>query len=173
MIKTSHTIRYFAVLLALLLTAGCQKDDAQQTYEQEAFQVPQNFTAMTVDGQQEGEPDDDDWRISPRYAGLVRFYSDDEIRYPYPNPAATDQRVTFEMYISLDALEGLVVGGYNQQDQFVPLYTQYDTPNGLITFRINPSNLAQIGGEQAVGLHRIFIFDSADNLITYGDIKIE
>ncbi|MGM0588550.1 MAG: hypothetical protein ACQETE_09065 [Bacteroidota bacterium] len=174
MIKTFPvSLNLTIAVLFFAIAVGCNQEDEQQQFESSAFQTPNNYTPMTLDGKPDGDPDEDDWRISPMYSGLVRFYSDENVRYPYPNSVATDQRVTVELYISLDALNGIIVGGYNDQDEFIRLFSTYDTPNGLTSFTINPTDIAQFGGQQAVGLHRIYIFDTTDNLVTYGDIKID
>ena len=157
----------FAVLLA---TNGCSSaDDAQRKFENEAFRAPSGFTRTSSSGEVISV-DPDDWRVSPLYAGFV------EVSPAFPNPTIGDN-VTIELLITgLGAVNGLEVFSLDEQNQLKPLF--YDDriplPVGFSQILINPVRFGPSGTiAGARGLHRVFVFDGRENLITYGDIMVE
>ena len=160
-------------LFSLFLLSTCDSyDDAQSEFEQQAFQSPSNFTRTNANGQVISE-DPDDWRISPMFQSLVRI-----VTPAYPNPTQNDQ-VFIELDIGIDDVRGLEVLTIQQsfgQSVFRELYAdrRNPLPPGLLTITIDPVNFSPNNSyEDAIGLHRVFIFDTRRNLISYGDVMVE
>lgn len=165
--------KLYFLLLVFLFAVSCTRNDDQREFEQEAYQIPQNFTRTTAQGQVISV-DEDDWRIGPLFQGLI------EIEPPFPNPSNTTTAIQFEISVTgVQSITGLEVIVFF--DDYDPNYGSnvlyYDTQTiqpGLTTFQINPIELGEEPvAESALGLHRIFIFDGRQQLISYGDIKIE
>lgn len=151
---------------------SCSGSDDQREFEQQALSTPSGFTETDASGAVTGDVDPDDWRIAPFFQGLV------EIQPAYPNPVQTTENVNIEITITgVEAVRGLDImvwfdGGHVQsvyQDPGNPLNP------GLIVARFSALDLSRFdnGGEGARGLRRVLIFDGNDNLISYGDIKVE
>ncbi len=164
-----------ALLFTFLIAgiAACSSaDDAQREFEQEAFQPPSGFTKTGANGEII-ENDPKDWRVSPLFSGFV-----DVIQPAYPNPT-TGQTVEFQILITgLDSVNGLEVATIDDNNRFKVLYFDERRPLPIgshsITFNpvlFAPGQSGTISG--ARGLHRVFVFDHRDNLITYGDVKVE
>lgn len=165
--------KLYFLLLVFLFAVSCTRNDDQREFEQEAYQVPQNVTQTTAQGQVTSV-DEDDWRIAPLFQGLI------EIEPPFPNPSNTTSSIQFEISVTgVQSITGLEVIVFF--DDYDPNYgtnvLYYETQTiqpGLTTFQINPMELGEEPvAESARGLHRIFIFDGRQQLISYGDIKIE
>lgn len=163
----------FFVLLFALLSLNCTRNDDQRDFEQEAYRIPQNFTRTTAQGEVTSV-DEDDWRIAPLFQGLI------EIEPPFPNPSNTTSAIQFEIEITgVQSITGLeVIVFFDDYDpnygSNVLYYENQTLQPGLTTFQINPIELGEEPvAESARGLHRIFIFDGRQQLISYGDIKIE
>lgn len=164
----------FGVFSIIPLVTACS-NNAQNQFLRDAEQTPSGYTHTDVSGKILSK-DPNDWRIGPMFQGFIEV-----TQPPYPNPASTNQEITLELNINgLQAIYGLYVytnlnqsAGVNQakliyQDPSAPL-----SP-GLITIKINPIVFSPTGvASDASGLHRIFIYDSRNNLITYGDIMIQ
>lgn len=166
-----------AILLLLLAFNACNTaNEDQRKFEDEAFSEPQGFTATDDRGNViEGEEDPDDWRIAPLFVGLI------EVRIPaYPNPVTPgiDNNVSIEFDVFVDeSIHGLRIYGYNENDNRVPLMSEHvdRTLDAILhEFTFDPNKLSQYGSRGDItGLHRIYITDRNDELITYGDIMIE
>ena len=144
--------------------------DAQVLFEREAYSLPSNYTATNRNGSVVGgQEDPDDWRVSPYYEGLVYILP------PFPNPVLANQRLSFELIVTgIDEVDGIRVHAlYNGEDLSPALYQSAHgpIPIGLLSISLNPSELSQLGGDTD-RLHRMLVLDSQDNVITYGDIKI-
>lgn len=164
----------FLILFGLMftLTSCSSTDDAQRDFEREAFRTPSGITQTDGSGNIIST-DPDDWRIGPLFAGFV------EVQQPaYPNPT-TGQLVTIELLITgLGAVNGLDVVTLDDRNFFKRLFfdERRPLPVGFTQIIINPVQFAPGGSgtiSGARGLHRVFIFDGRDNLITYGDIRVE
>lgn len=159
-----------AVLMTALLSCS-SSDDAQQEFEQEAFRSPADITETNSSGDIIGT-DPDDWRVSPLYSGFV------EIERPaYPNPT-NGETVFIELLITgLGSVNGLEVVTLDERNIFRTLYfdERQPLPVGFSLVSFDPVLFAPgsntISGAQ--GLHRVFIFDRRDNLVTYGDVLVE
>lgn len=165
-------MRYHLLLLSvfLLLIVSCTRNDDQRAFEQSAYQRPQGITETNNLGEIQND-DEDDWRISPLFEGLIR------ISPPFPNPVVTNQAITFEIDVTgVQAISGLEVIVWFNTNRFNTVYfdNQSPLPPGLTTFQINPLELSEFGTvESARGTHRVIIFDGNQQMISYGDIRVE
>lgn len=164
--------KFYSVLALLMLftfLGSCTRNDAQREFEKEAYALPQNFTETTNQGEVL-EVDEDDWRTSPLYQGLI------EIVPPFPNPTTTNQSIQFEVEVTgVQSVDGLEVMARFENNSFRSLYQSFETLQpGLTTFQINPIEFAQFGNvEGARGLNRVYIFSGNQQMISYGDIMVE
>jgi hypothetical protein len=164
--------KFYSFLLISLLfafTATCTRNDAQRDFEHEAYAGPRNYTQTTSQGEVISV-DEDDWRTSPLFQGLI------DIVPPYPNPVNTNEAIQFEVEVTgVQSVTGLEVLARFEDNTFRTLYQSFETLQpGLSTFQINPMELAQFGNpEGARGLNRIFIFNSNQQMISYGDVMVE
>ncbi len=164
------TATIFSVFLS-----GCNNNKAQQQFENDARKTPSGYTNTDATGKVISK-DPDDWRISPLFQGFIYVSQP-----PYPNPAGTTQQIKFELQINgLESIYGLYVYTNLQsntgQYQVQQIYYNPDSPlqPGLITIPFIPSQFTITGNaSDARGLHRIFVYDGRQNLITYGDILIQ
>lgn len=161
------------LLLSILGThilAGCSKSDDQKEFENQALNLPQDYTTADENGNITDE-DSNDWRISPIYAGLVR------VEIPaHPNPVVGD-RFEIDIFISgIDAIpsgrmEFFIINSVGEQ---IPLaYSVENVTTGLTSIPLSRSQIPGISSSEIAGLYRLVISDGRNNFITYGDIKIE
>ena len=162
-----------SILLGIALLwslAACSGNDDQSEFEKEAYRDPFGYTETNNQGTIISV-DDDDWRVSPFYQGLV------DINPPFPNPASIGSPINFEVNIvGIQSVAGLDVQIRYPNNQWNNLYLSFDSPlpPGINTFQLDPVTLGQFGtAESARGLHRIFFFDFNQRLISYGDILVE
>lgn len=158
-----------AILLAILIS-GCGRDSDQEQFEREAFGQPENFTRTSSSGEILSE-DPDDWRIAPMFQGFI-----DVNQPPFPNPS-TGTRFRMELLITgLESINGVEVYARDEFGRPFRIYTDQrrPLPPGITELMIEPSWLTTTGlYSNAIGLHRIFIYDANGNMITYGDLKVE
>ncbi|MCH8558792.1 MAG: hypothetical protein LAT84_13275 [Balneolia bacterium] len=165
--------RLAALGAVLILLVSCSStDDAQREFEDEAFRLPNNFTETDASGNIISE-DPNDWRVSPLFSGVV------EVNQPaYPNPT-TGQNVRIELLVlSLNPVNGIYVRTYieNQFARTLTFDERVPVPQGFISLEFDPRLFDPSGSNTisgARGLHRVYIFDNRQNLITYGDVKVE
>ncbi|MDR9415806.1 MAG: hypothetical protein RI564_05950 [Gracilimonas sp.] len=151
------------------MVVSCTRNDAQREFEQEAYSTPSGYTATTNQGEIL-ETDQDDWRTSPLFQGLI------DVVPVYPNPVTTDQAIQVEVEVTgVQSVSGLEVLTRFQDGSFRSLYQSFETLQpGLTTFSINPIEFAEFGNpEGARGLNRIYMLDGRGQMITYGDILVE
>lgn len=166
---------YLPVLLIslLFLATGCGQDDDQREFENEAFQLPEGITETSGNGEIISE-DPDDWRTAPFFAGLVF------VDPAFPNPVSIGDQLSLNIDVAgIDAISGLTVAVLIEDAanaQFRSLYSinQNPLPPGLTSININPVELGRFNSpESARGIHRIIIFDNRQNIISYGDVRVE
>ncbi len=155
----------------MLLVSNCGVNEEQRNFEQEALSPPEGITEMTATGVPvEGEEADaSDWRIAPEFRGLI------DVQTPaYPNPVAFNGAVRIDLFISgIQAVNGLQVFVYRPLNNTLdgPFYVEMQTNPGLLTVTLAPQQFARTGtGDE--NLYRIVIYDGVQNIITYGDIKV-
>ncbi|HEX6981948.1 MAG TPA: hypothetical protein VF181_04235 [Balneolaceae bacterium] len=165
---------YFSIiLLAGILLAGCSKSDDQRRFEDQALVAPQRITEMTANGRAIADKEDpDDWRISPMYRGLI------DIETPaYPNPVALNSNLRIDLYITgLETISTLDVYAFELPGR---IYGPVDilenlSSTTLVTINLNAAIVANSSaGSQASGIYRILIYDGRQNLISYGDVRLQ
>lgn len=165
--KTHATVLLF---FALLLFTGCSQNDAQREFEEQAFTFDDNITETKGSGEIiEGNEDPDDWRTAPFFSGLVFI---DPI---YPNPVLTNNRLTLNILITgNDAVSRLRVYSYPEFTRPRPVYNdpRSPLPPGTLSISLNPLDLSPTP-ENASGIYRIVVLDGRENVITYGDVRVE
>lgn len=170
------TYFHFSVLLLAVAfwVSGCSKSDDQREFENNArTQAPQGITEMTFEGTVvAGKQDPDDWRIAPMFGGLI------DVETPaYPNPVAFNSNLSIDLYISgLETISALEVYAFKFPGElYGPLYIEENlSSTTLVTINLNASSIAHsTGGSEASNIYRLLIFDGRQNLITYGDVRIE
>lgn len=161
-------------LLFTVLYVACGGSDEQRRFEREAFRPPEGITKTNTQGEVQ-EEDPDDWRISPYYQGLVEIQP--LYAPPYPNPVPLGSVLNFEIGVmGIQPVSGIDVQVRYPDDTWKNLYSTIGNsmPPGITTFQIDPVTLGQFGTPtSAKGMHRIYIFDFNQRLITYGDILVE
>jgi len=161
---TKHTFKLVAVVAALLVASGCDSHGQQDEFADDASAVPAGFV-RTVDGTEILEDDLDDWRTAPLYAGKV------SIRPAYPNPAAVDDFATVPF--SVTAFNAVVAP--------IQLKARREGTGPLITLETidragDPGSYAMTFSAARLGrtgLHRLFLFDAAGELVSYGDLMVQ
>lgn len=166
---------FFACIFVGCLLFGCSKSDDQRKFENEARTTPQNYTATNGNGEIINE-DPDDWRIAPMYSGLVSIGTPDN-QPPYPNPVTFNQNLTINIYIrSIETLNRIEVYTFELPSQIrgpISVLQDLSSPT-LETITLSGASISgSSGGSEATGLYRILIYDGQQNLITYGDIRVE
>ncbi|MFN1834292.1 hypothetical protein AB2B38_003430 [Balneola sp. MJW-20] len=160
----------FLLSALIILFAGCTRNDDQRAFEQQAYQPASGITQTNALGEVLST-DEDDWRTSPLFEGLIN------ISPPFPNPARTNQAITFEIDVTgVQAVSGLEMIVWFSSNRFATIYfdNQSPLPPGLTTFQINPIELSEFGTiETARGTHRVILFDGNQQMISYGDIRVE
>lgn len=155
------------LFLNLLFLSGCNQNSDQREFEQQAFSEPSGITKTDQIGTVIGNPDPDDWRISPFFQGDVELLSP-----PYPNPVLSNGELRIEILV-------YVLHRISEINIFVyrpPLFYRVDdrpqVPTGNTAFNI-PANIIARENLSPQGYYRIIIQDENGNVITYGDVEIE
>lgn len=165
----------FLLLVLCITAAACSQSDAQREFEREAQAPPENITEMTPGGQpvENGATDPEDWRSSPMYRGLV------DIETPaYPNPVNLNTPLRIEINNKgIETLSGIEVYVFQfdiTTDIAGPLYTaeQSSIFPGIITIQLDPNQFARRSTGNT-GIFRILIYDGRQNLISYGDVRVQ
>lgn len=166
---------YISILMifTFIAAAGCGQDDDQREFEQEAYQLPEGITETEGNGTIISE-DPDDWRTAPFFGGLIT------VEPIYPNPVSVSDQLSLDISVTgIDAVSGLTVAVLIENAAnagFRSLYSvsQNPVPPGLTSIPINPLELGRFNSpESARGIHRIIIFDNRQNIISYGDVRVE
>jgi hypothetical protein len=152
----------------VLLLLGCREDQDQLSFEQRALSAPVGITETDQNGRVISR-DRDDWNPAPLYDTFV------EIRPAFPNPT-TGERINLEIILS----------GTHNFRRFDVFFFNARVPPRLIssvqvnanqfvtTIQIDPialSNNSIYSG--AIGIHRIIVYDQQNNIITFGDVRVE
>jgi len=165
--KTSGSVLLFFTFIVFY---GCTQNDAQREFEEQAFTFDDNITQTNGSGQiVEDNEDPDDWRTAPFFSGLVFV---DPI---FPNPVLTNDRLTLNILITgNDAVSGLRIYSYPGFSRPRVVYDDIrrPLPPGTISVSLNPLDLTPTP-ESAPGIYRLVVLDANENVITYGDVRIE
>jgi len=85
--------KFFSIpvfLCFLLFSASCTRNNAQRDFEQDAYMEPAGYTSAERPTELTSV-DEDDWRTSPLFQGLVKVYP------AYPNPVSTNEQFFLEI----------------------------------------------------------------------------
>lgn len=155
-------------VLTLFLLIGCSQGSDQREFEQDAFREAEGFTETDSRGEIIRE-DPDDWRIAPFFQGLV------EIDPAYPNPVQSNNQISLDLIITgVESVSGLRIFAYYGANNIRQIYEDPRRPlsTGLTSIPLNPLDIARLS-ESPQGLYRIIVLDANENVITYGDIRVE
>lgn len=153
-----------SILFTLLITvmlAGCDSQEQQDNFVDEAGRAPSGF-ARTDDTGRILDDDADDWRTAPVFAGKVSFDP------AYPNPVGGDVVTIPVRVLEFNAVQGGLVVRARDGSGNLRLLDEIPRTSdpGAYVFRFSPVILAR------GGLVRIFIFDTLGELVTYGDLQL-
>lgn len=134
----------------------------QDDFAAEASRPPSGFTQTDEDGRILAD-DEDDWRTSPLYRGRV------VVDPAYPNPTPIGGFVTIPIRVTaFEAVRApLSVRAWREGRLTTLSVINRAADPGFYTFSFSA---ALVG---ATGLQRLFIFDAAGELVSYGDLMIE
>lgn len=149
-------------VLVMIMLSGCDGQKAAEAFEEAASRPPSGFTRTNDQGLVESD-DEDDWRISPLFAGKVR------VDPAYPNPTPGGTVIVHVAVLEFDAVGGGLVLRARDNSGRLALLDDLDdaTSPGTYVFQFPSILLAR------TGLVRLFILDRFGELISYGDLKIE
>ncbi len=153
--------RISVALILLTLITGCDSQEQQNDFAEDAGAPPSGFTSTNALGEIISR-DDDDWRTAPIYFGKVR------IDPAYPNPSSGEFVTVPVSILEFNALQGgLVLRARDSADRLRLLDEINDAGSpGAYILRFGPAILGR------TGLVRIFLFDRLGELVSYGDLQI-
>ncbi len=157
----SPVVLLIAILIAITVSS-CDTQEQQNDFATEASLPPKGFTSTNSVGDIISE-DENDWRTSPIYFGKVR------ISPLYPNPESVDFVTLPINILQFDAAQsGFTLranDGTLNNLILLDRMTDITGPGGYI-MRFSPAVLGRSG------LVRIFVFDSVNEIVSYGDLMI-
>lgn len=158
------SFRASLVVVALLAGAGCDTQEAQRDFADEAFSAPAGFVRTDAAGNLIAD-DPDDWRTAPAFEGVVF------VQPAFPNPPGADI-VTIPLSVqAFGAVPGGLVLVALDPVQPQTFYTLAEAPEardpGAYILQFSPTSLRQRG------LVRVFLLDGRRDLVSYGDIFVE
>ena len=163
-----HRLACLPALLILTLLGflgGCDSQDLQRAFEEDASQPPADFTRTDDCGEEPERVDEDDWRTSPLYRGTIATQP------ACPNPSRFGQNIIVQFTITqTNAVQGasLTLRAYDASGRLALLDGPIDgSLPGIVDFSFPAGLLPR------QGLQRLFVFDGASNLVTYGDVMVE
>lgn len=152
------------MIVILVAVSACDTQGEQDDFARDASAPPSGFV-RTTDGAEIIDDDLDDWRTAPVYAGRISF------RPAYPNPASIDDFVTvpFSVTAFQEVAAPLQIKTVRESDRLlITLETVEEAADpGSYAFTFSA---ARVG---STGLKRLYIFDAAGELVSYGDLMIE
>ncbi len=151
----------FAIFI-VILGSGCDSQEQQNNFSADASLPPKGFTATNESGEIISE-DEDDWRTSPIYFGKVR------ISPLYPNPENVEFVTVPINILQFDTAQGgFTLRAYDETLNSLILLDRMADINGPggYVLRFSPAVIGR------TGLVRVFVFDSANEIVSYGDLMI-
>jgi len=150
------------ILLYALLSSGCDIQEQQDEFAEQASATPNGYAATDNTGRILSD-DEDDWRTAPLFAGKVR------VDPAYPNPVSGDFVTIPVTILDFNSIRGAIqLRAFGGSGHFIVLD---EIPNagspGAYVFNFSPGLLGQNG------LHRLYLFDSASEIISYGDLLVQ
>jgi hypothetical protein len=152
----------------LVFASGCNQSSDQRDFERAAYSEPDGFTRTNAQGQV-SERDPDDWRVAPFFQGLI------DIDPAYPNPVQSNDQVSIDLIVTgVESVSGLRVFAFYGPNNLSILFEDQrrPLPPGLTAIPLSPLDIAQFP-ENPQGLYRVVVTDGNENVITYGDIRVE
>lgn len=167
---------FWIATFSSLLLVGCSKSDDQRNFENQALTTPDEITETNGSGEIVGATDPDDWQVSPMYNQLISI-SSELSDPPHPNPLPYNETLNLQVEFNVsDPVNTIAIRKFRlPSDAQYPLLRLLDQSE-LIDFNSIPlegSNIAEGAGTGGKGLYRILIYDGNQNLISYGDVRIE
>lgn len=149
------------VLFVSLFLAGCDTQDLQANFAQDASKPAAGFTRTDQDGRVL-DNDPDDWRTAPFFIGRVR------VEPAFPNPVNGGITSLTVSLLEFNAVRGgVVVRGFSSTgNQLRELARVNATDPGTYVLTLSPSQLGRNG------LIRVYLFDFFGELISYGDLMV-
>lgn len=141
---------------------GCDLQEQQDEFAEQAS-APANGIASTDNTGQILSDDEDDWRTAPLFAGKVR------VDPAYPNPVSGDFVTIPVTVLDYSAIRGVIqLRAFNGSGRFIVLdeIANASSPGAYI---LNFSS----GLLGLTGLHRLYLFDGASEIISYGDLLVQ
>jgi hypothetical protein len=161
--------RFFILpIFMLLLVTGCNQSSDQRDFERAAFSLPDGITETSGNGTV-GNSDPDDWRISPFFQGVV------QIEPAYPNPVLSSDQISLDVIITgVESVSGLLVYAFYGDNNVRPVFEDFlrPIPPGLTSLPLSSLDIARFR-ENPQGTYRIVLLDANENVISYGDIRVE
>lgn len=155
-------------LLTVLFLGSCNQASDQRDFERAAFSLPEGITETDERGEIINN-DPDDWRIAPFFQGLV------EVDPAYPNPVQSTDQFSLDVIVTgVESVSGLIVYAYYENNNIRNVYNDLrrPIPPGLTSIPISALDVARFR-ENPQGIYRIILLDSNENIISYGDIRVE
>ena len=169
-VNTYRLFTYKLLLVGFLLVlVGCDNQAAQEDFIDEASAIPEGITKILDTDFVNGDDgicseDPDDWRISPVYAGVVFV---DRPAFPNPASGASQGTIVIRVLQPNRVQGGFILTAFGSGNVPIELARIPDaTLDNFYDIRFSPSLLS------VNGLHRLFLFDSLGELITYGDLEL-
>lgn len=158
----------FLALSLFLFVASCTNNDAQAEFEQRAYAEPEGITRTDQNGNIVGDPDKDDWRSSPFYAGIAI------IEPAFPNPILYGTTISIDIDLSGNSFTSYVqVGYFDFNNRWTQLNERFDIlEDDFFTLEVN-AGLFGSDVSTARGTYRLILFDGNNRVISYGDITVE
>ncbi|MBX2821310.1 MAG: hypothetical protein KTR29_16565 [Rhodothermaceae bacterium] len=169
-VNPNYSILRVLVLCGLILSgSGCDNQAAQEDFIDEASALPEGITKIldadfvnADDGICSEDPDD--WRVSPVYAGVVFV---DRPAFPNPATGASQGTIVIRVLQPNRVQGGFILTAFGNGSVPIELARIPDASlDNFYDIRFSPSLLS------INGLHRLFLFDSLGELITYGDLEL-
>ncbi len=162
--------------LSLFVISGCSKSDDQRKFENEALTTPDGITQTNANGNVvDDNIDENDWRVGPMYRGLIQLKS--EISdYPHPNPLGYNQNLTIQLkFNSTDVVNGIEIRKFRfpSDSNYPRLLQENELSSSVENITLQGKVIAENESSDARTTYRIMIYDGNQNLISYGDIRIE
>lgn len=156
------------VVFPVMAFTACNQSSDQRDFERAAFSMPEGITE-TDDRGEINNIDPDDWRIAPFYQGLV------EVDPAYPNPVLSTDQVSLDVVVTgVESVSGLRVFAYYGENNVRIVFEDLrrPIPTGLTSLPLSPLDIARFR-ESPQGTYRIILLDANENVISYGDIRVE
>lgn len=161
---------FFILLLFVIALVGssCTNNDDQNRFEAQAYSLPEGYTETDTQSKVLNT-DDDDWRISPLYIGLIRIFNP-----AFPNPV--DYGSQFEITVRVDATpagSSIQLYYFNTVNTNPTILDSQPVVDDFtdVVFRISTNQFGT--ATSARGLHRLLLLDGNQRIISYGDLLIK